>query len=86
MLDIPVKPFLVNKNCDSGNPLYTNVLTYTISRFDGAALNSFFSFDQTYMLLKVGFLNEVGTHELVVRGTLSNGQTAHETFTVIILP
>jgi hypothetical protein len=36
------------------------------------------------MSIKVAFQSVAGTHALYLRGTLPNGQTIHELFTVII--
>ena len=48
------------------------------------ALDSFLSFDSSKMSIKVAFQSVAGTHALYLRGTLPNGQTIHELFTVII--
>ena len=36
------------------------------------------------MSIKVDYYSIIGTYDLLVRGTLPNGQTAHELFTVEI--
>jgi hypothetical protein len=80
----PLKSFVVSKNCDPTNAAHTNVLTYTVGRVDGASLDYFLGFDSSKMAIKVAFQSIAGTYPLFLRGTLPNGQTVHETFTVII--
>ena len=72
------------KVCEPANPAFTNIPTYTLTRQDGAVLNSFFSFDSAFMSIIVSFYSEVGTYDMVLRATLPNGQTAHDLFTIII--
>jgi hypothetical protein len=80
----PLKGFVVSKNCDPTNSAHTNVLTYILVRGDGASLDAFLSFDTSMMAIKVAFQSVAGTYPLCLRGTLPNGQTVHEIFTVII--
>ena len=75
---------MVSKNCDPANPAHTATLAYTFGRADGAALDIFLSFDIPTLTIKVAFQSVIGSYDLYLRGTLPNGQTVHETFTVNI--
>jgi hypothetical protein len=59
-------------------------LTYTLTTESGEALPSFLYFDPQAFSINVAYQSTVGTFDLILRGTLPNQQTAHETFTVII--
>jgi hypothetical protein len=76
--------FRVSKTCDPIDSTHTSKLTYALTTESGEALPSFLSFDPQAFSINVAFQSTMGTFELILRGTLPNLQTTHETFTVII--
>jgi hypothetical protein len=76
--------FIVSKTCNPIDSAHTSKLTYALTTESGTILPSFLSFDPQAFSINVAFQSTMGTFDLILRGTLPNQQTTHETFTVII--